>query len=344
VMLLGAAHLYVNPVGTPLYHGLDYSQLSVEPFKFSANNPLQLRILTPLVAHYLGFGGSQFMHFIRVVGGCFLVVVYVAGRRNNLEPVNSLLGSALFALTLPIISFIRFPGYTEITSYLCIFLAMLSVNRWWMWPLFLSLSILNHESNLCILPWFFIFHAWCHKGKWLPIAVSCVTLAISAVPWLVWVTYARNYSSPQYTPEFYLSANLWTKFSAISARYYSGLFATFKIEWVLPVFAVWRALVRIDLLTVAVYVVMVVCATAQLFLAHDTSRLLTLTFPLIWLGFLELNRVFSSTESAKILFLLLLINLFIPNYMCGTNYDPVIVLHSAPGVWILRRFFLQDVL
>jgi hypothetical protein len=217
------------------------------------------------------------------------------------------------------------------------------VRRLWLWPIFLALAILNHESNIFVLPWFFLFHAICNKGRYITIASSAAALALAVVPWYLWITYAKIHSAPEYSPEFYLNADLWGKFSTVAARYYSGLFATFKILWILPVLAAWWALTKRQLLTVAVYIAIVACSTGQLFLAHDTSRLLTLAFPALWLGFLQLNQELSATKCASFLSWLILINLFIPNYMCGTNYDPVVLLHSAPGSWILRHYFHQDI-
>jgi hypothetical protein len=347
-VLLAAAHIYINPVLAPVYHGVNYTQLSNNPFNFTANNPVQNRILTPLVAHYLGFTGPHYMNFIRVIGVLFLAAVYIAARHRSIPAVNAFLGSSIFAFTLPIINFIRFPGYTDITSYLCIFLAMVTVQRLWLWPIFLALAVLNHESNIFVLPWFFLFHAISNKGRWLTIAASAAALALTVVPWYLWIMYAKKLSAPEYSPEFYLNAHLWGKFSTVAARYYSGLFATFKILWILPALAVWWALSKRQnlieaLSTVALYIAIVACATGQLFLAHDTSRLLTLAFPAVWLGFLQLNQQLSASKSAYVLAWLILINLFIPNYMCGTNYDPVFLLHSAPGSWILRHYFYQNI-
>jgi hypothetical protein len=343
ILLLAAAHIYINPITEPVYHGVNYTDLSSDPFNFSANNPVQNRILTPLVAHYLGFTGPRYMNFVRVLGVLFLAAVYIAARHRSIPAVNAFLGSSIFAFTLPIVNSIRFPGYTDITSYLCIFLAMVTVRSLWMWPIFLALAILNHESNIFVLPWFFLFHAICNKGRWLTIVGSAAALALTVVPWYLWIMYAKQFSAPEYSPEFYLAIDFWGKFSKVAARYYSGLFATFKILWIVPVLAVWWALTKRQLLTVALYIAIVACATGQLFLAHDTSRLLTLTFPALWLGFLQLNRQLSANQSANFLSWLVLINLFIPNYMCGTNGDPVFLLHSAPGSWILRHYFGQDI-
>ena len=244
VVLLAAAHIYVNPVVAPVFHGVNYTQLSIDPFNFSANNPVQNRILTPLAAYYLGFTGPRYINFIRVLGVLFLAAVYIAARSRSIVAVNAFLGSSIFAFTLPIINLIRFPGYTDITSYLFIFLAIVTVRRLWLWPIFLALAILNHESNIFVLPWFFLFHAICNKGRYVTIASSAAALALTVVPWYLWITYAKMYSAPEYSPEFYLNADLWGKFSTVAARYYSGLFATFKILWILPVLAFWWALTK----------------------------------------------------------------------------------------------------
>jgi hypothetical protein len=181
VLLMALARIYIYPAVEAVNHGQSFVALANQPFDYLQNNPLQNRILTPLIAHYLGYSGAQFIDFVRYIGIAFLALVYIAARKNDFRPATALATSATFAFTGPIVFFIHFAGYTDITSYLLIFIAMLGIRTIYVWPVMLALSLLNHEFTFFVLPWFFIYYLLNNKRSTLGVASGVLGIGLSVL-------------------------------------------------------------------------------------------------------------------------------------------------------------------
>jgi hypothetical protein len=145
--LVGIAAVYVTPAFHTVSLGAFYEILSLNPFNFPAANPLQLRILTPLLAYFLFFRGPLFLLFPLLVGVLFLTLIYTHYRKQDFGPLESLGMASLMAFSTPILHLLHFQGYTDTTSYLLLFLCLILIKTP-LWFLFFGLAILNHESNL----------------------------------------------------------------------------------------------------------------------------------------------------------------------------------------------------
>lgn len=333
VVLMALARFYVYPAPEAINHGQSFVALANEPFNFSQNNPLQNRILTPLSAHYLGFSHARLIDFVQYIGIAFLSLVYVAARKQDLRPVTALAASSLFAFTSPIVFFVHFAGYTDVTCYLLIFLAMLAVRTIYVWPLMLALSLLNHEFTLFVLPWFFIYYLIRNERSMLNLVLGTVGIVVSVLPWYMWVSYVSTKMNPEYSPSFYAQVDSMGNLRLIAANLYSGCFAAFKLGWTLPAIAVFYHLKHRRYAELFLYAAILVCTLLQLLFAHDTSRLVSLAFPLIWLGFITVAQELPAVDGSRFLTGLVVVNLFVPTYYVGQMQE--IRFYSVPATKIL---------
>jgi hypothetical protein len=195
-ILLALAHVYVTPSLGPVNHGQGYADLARQPFNFLAKNTLQNRILTPLVAHYIlpQDPARYFIFFVDTIGALFIALIYRAGRKEGLPPTTATLGAAIMTFSAPILFFIHFAGYTDVTGYLLIFLAMLSVRNNAMWPWFLSLALLNHERNFFMFPWFLLYYHLRNGRKIGRTALAVGLMALSALPWHLYVQHVASFA------------------------------------------------------------------------------------------------------------------------------------------------------
>ena len=151
VALLGIAAIYVTPAFRTINLGAFYEILSINPFNFQASNPVQLRILTPLLAYLLFLRGPFFILLPLFIGMLFLTFIYIHYRKQSFTPIESLGMASLMAFSTPILFTLHFQGYTDTTSYLLLFLCLVFIKNP-IWPLFFALAVLNHYSNIFAAP------------------------------------------------------------------------------------------------------------------------------------------------------------------------------------------------
>lgn len=341
VVLMGLTHLYVAHAPFALGHGGGYFNLSVTPFNFQSGGALQNRILTPLLAHYSYFlpffRNHDYVLFLDIIGSLFLCLVYIATRREGLSPWLSVMAAAVMAFSAPILFFLRFVGYTDITSYTLIFLAMMTVRNNLIWPWMLALSLFNHENNFFAFPWFGLFYYLRNERKISRSLIAALLMGVAVLPWYWWVSYVASQKPPTYTVSYYLSLSVMSQLGIVAANMYTGFFQAFKLFWVLPAYAMWVHLRQRNFAEAMLYLMIVGCATAQLCLAFDTSRLFTAAFPVIWLGFVTLAKNVEKGMFVKYMSHLFVINIFVPQYYVGA--DKLIQFYSPAGGWILKKFF-----
>ncbi len=332
--------MYVTAGPGPEGHGGEYNLMSFEPFKFEAGYRAQNRILTSLIAHYVYylpfFPYHDFTLFIDVIGVFFISCVYVAARGNGLSPVISIMGACVMTFSTPVLYFIYYPGYTDITSYTLIFLAMCAVRNNLVWPWLLALSLLNHESNFFAYPWFLFLYYLRNDRKISRTAVAVLLMTLSAVPWYYWVNYVASHHPPTYSVSYYLNASMRQTLRLVSGSLHAGFFQAFKLFWIIPAYAICAHLRDRKFAEAALYVLIVSCAMAQLALAWDTSRLLSASFPVIFLGFVTLAQRWERVLFQKIMSNLIVINLLVPQYYVGQQGQ--VRFYSTPVSHVLRTY------
>ena len=338
-LLLGLAHMYVTPPGGVVNHGQGYLDLTNNPFLFQNGSALQNRILTPLIGHYVlpTISSDSFIYFVNGIGALLLAAIYVAGRREDLPPFTAMLGASIMAFSAPVLFFVHFAGYTDITSYLLTFLAILTVRCRILWMVFLGLSLLNHERNFFNYPWFLVFYYLRNQRSILKTLAAAVLMALSVAPWLWYVTLTASYKPPEYSISYYLSLNPLSMLALTAANFYTGFFQAFKLFWAIPAYALIQLAHRRQFSEIFLYVLIVMSACAQLCLAHDTSRLISSAFPVVWLGFLTLAKHGDAALVRRALSHLFFINLFVPQYYVGQHVE--IRFYSVPWSWFLQKHF-----
>ena len=338
IFFLSIAHIYVTPAGGPISHGAGYAWLAQNPFNFAQGHELQNRILTPIMAHYVGMSAPlQFIMFMNMICAFFIATAYVACRYEGLPPKIAALASAIFTFSSPVLFQIHYAGFTDITSYALVFLAILTVQGRFLWALFLALAILNHERNLFVYPWFLFYYFLRNDRRFLRTAWAVILMVVSLVPWRLYVQMVASYKAPAFSAEHYLSLNWWGTFGSISAHLYTGFFQTFKLMWALPAYALMIHIRRKNLAEVVLYFMIVTSAFMTLFLGTDTSRYLSISFPVIWFGFLTLAKEWEAPTFYRRVPHLFLLNLFVPQYYVGQNRE--FRFHSLPASWLWKKLF-----
>jgi hypothetical protein len=340
-VLLVLAHVYVAPAPGPVNHGNDFNQMSFDPFDFTPGFKVHNRILTSFVAHYAYklpfFPYRDFILVINIVGVCFISLLYGAARREGLSPTSSLLAAAVLTFSAPVLFFINYAGYTDITSYALVFLAMCTVRNNLVWPWMLALALLNHENNFFSFPWFLLFYYLRNDRKVYRALGAVGLMVLSAVPWYFWVRYVASFQAPLYGVSYYASLGMVTTLRMVLEYLYVGFFQAFKLFWVIPAYAIVTHLRERNFLEASLYLLIVACACAQLCFAIDTSRLISASFPVVWLGFLTLARRWNVVTFQRMIGHLFLLNLFVPEFYVG--HDVLVRFYSRPVSWFLGWYF-----
>ena len=91
----------MTPALSPINHGEGYAFLAHYPFDFAGGNALQNRILTPLIAHYVGIRTAfMFIMFLNAICAFFAATAYVACRDEELPPQIAALAAAIYGHNL----------------------------------------------------------------------------------------------------------------------------------------------------------------------------------------------------------------------------------------------------
>lgn len=316
VMLLGIAAIYVTPALHTINLGAFYEILSLNPFNFQAANPLQLRILTPLLAYLLFLRGSLFLLFPLLVGILFLALIYIHYRKQNFAPIESLGMASLMAFSTPILCTLHFQGYTDTTSDLLLFLCFIFINSP-LWFLFFGLAILNHESNLFAAPYLLWFD-WQINSHWRGRAKSLILFGLSSAPFFLYRAYVARQTTVLFSPSFYLNMqNIQITAQLVARLLPIGIFEAFKLFWGFPFFAFLYLLRKKNYLQALWIFLVVLCAGLQLLIAHDTSRLIGLAFPCILFGAQVVRDELKSDLFEKKLWTVIGLNFLVPTYYVG---------------------------
>ena len=123
IILLGGAMLYVHPNFVPIYHGVQFSRLSIDPFDFTYDNNLRYRILAPVLG-YISFLRGEYFIFLQLIF-CLMLnfCVYYHYRKKDFTPLNSFIFVCFVSFSCVELIPIFAPGYTDIVTYFFIFLS-----------------------------------------------------------------------------------------------------------------------------------------------------------------------------------------------------------------------------
>lgn len=317
LILLCIAAIYVTPSITPMELGRGYASLSIAPFDFSEQNNLRYRILTPFIAYCVGLRGSFYILFPLIISLLFLSGIYFYMRKTQ-APAESLFTTMLICFSSPILFLLHFQGYVDVTSYLLLLLMIIFIKKIYVWTPLMAMLLLNHESNLFIIPGllYFYYINSPNKTKAAFSTISGFTLAL--IPFLLYRNYINEVSPVEYNFEMYYS-QIKENIKSIVLYFPIGFFYAFKLFWLFPMFAFYYYWKEKNLQQLFFYTILMVGVLSQLLFASDTSRLIGLAFPVILFSALKIKQQWGTELFLKRIFYLILINFLIPQYYVGQS-------------------------
>lgn len=321
LVLLGVSAIYVTPANFHVNHGQGYADMSSNPFTMD-DNPLRHRILGPVIAYYLHIRGPNYMYFPLILVVIFLGAIYSHFRRLGNSQLSAFIASSTMAFSGPVLFLLHFQGYTDILTHLLLFWCLVLRRSKFLWVILLALSCLNHEAALFSFPWVILFRTLYYasplfslKGV-LRLVLDVGLAALSTVPMFL-LRELWPIQNQSLAPGYYLSvlAKMWHitfRFSGL------GIFEAFKLFWFIPLFAILTLERKQRYHILLVFFLMYAAGVGQLFVAHDISRLLHHSFPLILFSLEVLfNKFKTSTRLQEALLILIFCNFFVPQYYIG---------------------------
>lgn len=283
LLLLAAQRVSVGL--QPTHLGVSYALLSLDPLAPAPSNPVGHRVLTPLVSYLVGLRGNAILVTNAIVAGLLLAVAYAWLRREGHAPRWAVLGASTLALSMVVLTTLRYGGYCDALTYLLVLLVWIARRRFVLAAALYFMALLNHESAAFMAPWVALALASVaprRTGR----ACAAVGAALVAFGIARWIGGLLS-PATEYTASFYLGPMLedplrWYRESA--PHRLRGALAAFNLYWLLPLIAAFHAWRRGDRTAVALLLLPIPLAWAQLLLAYDVSRLMTLAFMAVLLS------------------------------------------------------------
>jgi hypothetical protein len=335
LILLCIAVVYVTPAFTPMQLGRGYASLSVSPFDFSEQNNLRYRILSPFLAYCIGLRGVLYIIFPLAISWLFLAVLYNYLRKAQ-DALVSLFITMFICFSTPILFLLHFAGYVDITSYFLILLIIIYIKKPVLWIVLLALLLLNHDSNLFILPAVLFVRYLQVAGQPRAFMKIIVGLGIALIPFYLYRRYIDHVSPVDYNADMYIS-QITDNIKSIAAYFPIGFFYAFKLFWVFPLLAIYYYWKQKDRQQLVLFALILMGALGQLLLASDTSRLIGLAFPMVIVAAVKVKEQWGTERFLKFSFYLILLNFLIPHYYVGQSV--MIRFYPWPSSLILKYFY-----
>jgi len=336
LMLLALAAIYTAPAKELINHGTFYGEFARDFFNESSlTSSIRFRPLSPFIAHFMFLRGQAFMAFPLLGIVVFLAVVMRGCRQRGFSGSESLAMASLLAFTSPILFTLHFAGYVDVISYLFIALAVMWAGSDVLVAACVCLALLNHDSNLFILPWLF-FHVARQRKSWARRARLGAALAVGLLIVFLVRRFIAQRAPVAWEPSFYLNLPYLRENALLNVRgAWLGLFMVFKLCWLIPVFAgldlfVKKRRIQLFDLSLAVF-----CGVATLLITSDVSRLPAMAFPAILGGAAVLRKQTAAPPRfARALWVLVALNLLVPQYYVGQSKP--IVFFPLPVALVLK--------
>ncbi len=329
--LIAAAAIYVRPAINTISLGVLYGRMADDPFTLIDGNYVAFRILTPLLSYLLGFRGQLIIITNLLVACTLLALVYTYFRSRTSRPGDALFAVAVMAFSLVTLTTIYYGGYTDSLTYLIVFLMWWTRRRpVWFYSLFM-VGMLNRECMLFLVPWF-VFLRWEERGSLgKTLAEAAIGIGLALMPYYFVRQWIAAQGEVPFRAMYYLKPLLDNPLYWLRRSYpYCGLglFTVFKVFWIIPLMAglaMWRSGERRQVMSM---LLLLGCAFSQLVIAFDSSRMLTLAFPVMLIGLLYLFKTdsYNFRTWAGYLFVG---NLLVPQLYTAAN--TVEIMYSLPG-------------
>ena len=329
--LMVCAAIYVRPAIQTTALGVLYGRMTEDPFTVIDGNYVAFRVLTPLLSYLLGFRGQLIIVTNLLIAASFLFLVYIYFRNRSPRPGDALYAAAVMAFSLVTLTTVYYGGYTDSLTYLLVFL------MWWLkdkpvaFYLLFMFGMLNRECMLFLIPWF-VFLRWeCRKTLWLTLVEAIVGICLALVPYYLVRHWIGSHGEVPFRAMYYLKplGNDPLHWLKQSYPYWGlGLFSTLKLFWAIPLLAglaMWQAGERRQVISM---LLLLGCVFSQLIIAYDSSRMLTLAFPVVLMGLTYLFAT-NAYDFRRWAGFLLLGNFLVPQLY--TAASTIETMHSLPG-------------
>lgn len=328
--------LEIRPQVRSMLYGKMYQAMSVAPLDFSNPQRVQLRILTPLLSYIFFLRGSLYMIFPLLVAWGFLTSIYYYFKNSGWSASEALGASATMAFAMPVLLLIHYAGYTDVTSYLLIFGAMVYIRKNYIWPFFFCLALFNHECNLFAAPWLILLASDMQfKPRKLLIATALVVAA--CIPLLVYRHYMLQIVPVELNYSYYLDKERVARGVLAGGKaFFLGVFSGFKLFWVFPLIGIYAAWKRKAFGVVLWFVLVLLLTFGQFLLASDITRIATFAWPAVLMGVREARGLYKDEGFSNWLWGVIMLNFLVPQYYAGRGF--IVAMWPLPLSLILLLF------
>jgi hypothetical protein len=338
------ACMYVRPgYQTATGLGQHYAALARDPFAFGSSNPVAYRFLTPLLSYLVGLSGGLIVVTNLIIAFLLIVAVYACYRKLSEYPADAGIAASVIAFSLVTLTTIYYSGFCDALTYVIIFFMWFWRRHTALFWVLFVLGVFNRESIVFLVPWFLFIRFVERRSvvRWL-ISDAVGLAACGAV-----ILFVRHWQAEHFRIVFsnlYYWAPLKQDLLVYVKRSWPeqilGLFSVFKLLWIFPLAAVLMYIRKRDHVEVISAFLLLICAAAQLLIAYDSSRMLTMAFMLTMIALLHLMRD-NHRWIAKWAFPLLLWNLLVPQLYTAAHI--IEYMHTLPGNLIMMKFFGKSV-
>ena len=183
---------------------VDWQQMSADPFALVGRFPH--RILVPLLAWAVGYGGDGYLSFTHGLHVLLLASTCFVALRLRGNHLDALLVGAAIAITAPTQMYkLHWNGYTDPICY-TLFLWMMVAARTphVFWPLFL-VNLLNHELAGFLLPWLWFLR----RRADARIRLDLVWIAVTCGAYLAFYLTVKANAQQLFSADYFLSHPLF---------------------------------------------------------------------------------------------------------------------------------------
>ena len=183
---------------------VDWQMMSEDPFALRGRFPH--RVLAPLLAWSLGYGGEGYLPFTHGLHVLLLASVCFVALRLRAGYVGALLVGAAVAVTAPTQMYkLHWNGYTDPICYTLFLWMLLAARRPAVfWSLFL-VNLTNHELAGFLLPWLFFLRR-CEDGRW---KTDLVWIGVTCGVYLGYYLLIKSQAAQLFSSDYFLSHPLF---------------------------------------------------------------------------------------------------------------------------------------
>lgn len=266
-----------------LNFGTEYARMATDPFGLIGSFPH--RILSPLLAHVLGFAGDRYWMFAHGVTALMIAVLFAAARQHGATFWESLTLTTVIGFTGAVQIYKGHVGYPDPLTFLLLTASLMALERPLVFWALMLLNVVHHEQIFFFWPWL-LYRRW-HAGArlWHDL-LGVVAVAGAYVGWRYYV--GAHAADEKLTLDHYLGLTYFPVGTLGLASL--NVVSTYIWFGVLPVLVCWHAFVdgfRKAGFGILLYVLSIFAIFA---VAHDVYRFTCFLFVPVFFAGLRLLR------------------------------------------------------